>query len=93
MAAASSAMDGATASIVPWTLAGIQVSRVRSESDFRAVSGDITPSFDMSGALGGFNVGCQYQFGWWLIGVEGDGAATNKDGQAFNFFNGKGSPG
>ena len=51
---------------------------------------DIT-SFNMSGALGGFNVGCQYQFGWWLIGVEGDGAATNKDGQAFNFFNGKGA--
>jgi outer membrane immunogenic protein len=62
-----------------------------SESAFRAVSGDITPSFDMNGALGGFNVGCQYQFGWWLIGVEGDGAVTNKDGQAFNFFNGKGS--
>ena len=25
----------------------------------------------MNGALGGFNVGCQYQFGWWLIGIEG----------------------
>jgi outer membrane immunogenic protein len=50
------------------------------------VVGDITPSFDMSGATGGFNVGCQYQFGWWLIGVEGDWAATNKDGQAFNNF-------
>jgi outer membrane immunogenic protein len=62
-----------------------------SESAGKAVSGDITPSFDMSGALGGFNVGCQYQFGWWLVGVEGDGAATNKDGQAFNFFNGKGA--
>jgi outer membrane immunogenic protein len=49
---------------------------------------DITDSFDMSGALGGFNVGCQYQFGWWLIGVEGDWAATNKDGQAFNLFRG-----
>jgi outer membrane immunogenic protein len=61
------------------------------ESEFRAVSGDITPSFDMSGALGGFDVGCQYQFGWWLFGVEVDGAATNKDGQAFNFFNGKGA--
>ena len=57
-----------------------------SESDFSAVSGDITPSFDMSGALGGFNVGCQAQFGWWLIGIEGDGAVTNKDGQAFNNF-------
>jgi outer membrane immunogenic protein len=57
-----------------------------SESDFTFISGDITPSFDMSGALGGFNVGCQAQFGWWLIGIEGDGAVTNKDGQAFNNF-------
>jgi len=57
-----------------------------SESNFKRFVGDITPSFDMSGALGGFNVGCQYQFGWWLIGVEGDWAATNKDGQAFNNF-------
>ena len=62
-----------------------------SETDFRRVTGDITPSFDMNGALGGFNVGCQYQFGWWLIGIEGDVAATNKDGQAFNFFGGKSS--
>jgi outer membrane immunogenic protein len=62
-----------------------------SESNGKAVFGDITPSFDMSGALGGFNFGCQAQFGWWLIGIEGDGAVTNKDGQAFNFFNGKGS--
>jgi outer membrane immunogenic protein len=60
----------------------------QSESNFKVV-GDITPSFDMSGALGGFNFGCQYQFGWWLIGVEGDGAVTNKDGQAFNFFPGE----
>ena len=58
-----------------------------SESDNKVV-GDITPSFDMNGALGGFNVGCQYQFGWWLIGVEGDWAVTNKDGQAFNIFYG-----
>ena len=34
------------------------------------------------------NFGCQYQFGWWLIGIEGDGAVTNKDGQAFNLFPG-----
>src|SRR5262245_11574491 len=63
-----------------------------SESDFNnhiggvPLVGDITPSFDMNGALGGFNVGCQYQFGWWLIGIEGDVAATNKDGQAFDNF-------
>jgi outer membrane immunogenic protein len=62
------------------------------ESDFRVV-GDITPSFDMSGALGGFNVGCQAQFGWWLIGIEGDGAVTNKDGQDFNLFVGHGLSG
>jgi outer membrane immunogenic protein len=60
----------------------------RSESSGNPISGDITPSFDMSGALGGANVGCQYQFGWWLIGIEGDGAMTNKDGQAFNLFQG-----
>jgi outer membrane immunogenic protein len=62
-----------------------------SESDGNRV-GDITPSYDMSGALGGFNVGCQYQFGWWLIGVEGDGAVTNKDRQAFNLFIGTNQP-
>jgi outer membrane immunogenic protein len=45
---------------------------------------DLTDSFDMSGALGGVDVGCQYQFGWWLIGIEVDAAATNKDGQAFD---------
>jgi len=62
-----------------------------SETNLREVFGEIGPPFHMSGALGGFNVGCQYQSGWWLIGVEGDGAVTNKDGQATNFFRGKGS--
>ena len=71
----------------PGTITGV------SESDFTFISGDITPSFDMSGALGGFNVGCQAQFGWWLIGIEGDGAVTNKDGQDFNLFVGHGLSG
>src|SRR6266508_2492857 len=35
----------------------------------------------LSGATGGFDLGCQYQAGWWLIGVEVDAAAINKDGQ------------
>jgi outer membrane immunogenic protein len=36
----------------------------------------------MSGALGGGQIGCQYQFaGGWLIGVEGDGSAVQSDGQ------------
>jgi hypothetical protein len=79
-------MDGERVSIARWTLVFSKVNRpCRRITTDRAV-GDITPSFDMSGATGGFNVGCQYQFGWWLIGVEGDWAATNKDGQAFNNF-------
>jgi outer membrane immunogenic protein len=75
-----------------WERAGSAGSARASESNFQRVVGDITPSFDMSGALGGFNVGCQYQFGWWLIGIEGDGAVTNKDGQAFNNFLGFSQP-
>ena len=71
---------------IPWVFGPTRKSESRLPEPS---SGDITPSFDMSGALGGFNVGCQYQFGWWLIGVEGDWAATNKDGQAFNFFPGR----
>jgi outer membrane immunogenic protein len=36
----------------------------------------------MSGAVGGAQVGCQYQFaGGWLIGIEGDGSWVNADGQ------------
>ena len=36
----------------------------------------------LSGALGGAQVGCQYEFaGGWLIGVEGDGSWTQADGQ------------
>jgi outer membrane immunogenic protein len=39
--------------------------------------------FDMTGFIGGFQGGCNYQVGAWVIGFEGDGSATNKDGQAF----------
>jgi outer membrane immunogenic protein len=36
----------------------------------------------MSGALGGGQIGCNYQFaGGWLIGVEGDGSWVQSDGQ------------
>jgi outer membrane immunogenic protein len=37
----------------------------------------------MSGFIGGFQGGCNYQVGSWVIGFEGDGSATNKEGQAF----------
>jgi outer membrane immunogenic protein len=40
-------------------------------------------SFPMSGFIGGFQAGCNYQVGLWVFGFEGDGSATNKEGQAF----------
>jgi outer membrane immunogenic protein len=45
--------------------------------------GNITDSFNLSGFIGGGQVGCNYQVGAWVIGIEGDGSATNKEGQAF----------
>ena len=44
---------------------------------------NITDSFNLSGFLGGFQGGCNYQAGVWVFGVEVDGSATNKEGQAF----------
>jgi hypothetical protein len=43
-----------------------------------------TGSIDMTGFIGGFQGGCNYQVGAWVWGVEVDGSATNKEGQAFN---------
>ena len=40
-----------------------------------------TDDIHQSGAIGTLGVGCQYQGGWWLIGVEVDASATNLDGQ------------
>jgi outer membrane immunogenic protein len=45
-----------------------------------------TDDIHLSGATGGFNGGCQYQAGWWLIGVEVDGSALNKSGQRPEYF-------
>src|SRR5262249_23542429 len=47
-----------------------------------AVGGNIADSFNLSGFIGGGQIGCNYQFGQWVIGVEADGSATNKEGQA-----------
>jgi len=44
----------------------------------------ITDPFDVSGFIGGFQGGCNWQVGVWVFGIEGDGSATNKSGQAFN---------
>ena len=43
----------------------------------------IADSFNLTGFIGGFQGGCNYQVGAWVWGVEVDGAATNKEGQAF----------
>ena len=44
---------------------------------------DIAGDLNLSGFIGGFQGGCNYQWGVWVIGFEGDGMATNKEGQDF----------
>jgi outer membrane immunogenic protein len=46
-------------------------------------AGNITDSFNLSGFIGGGTLGCNWQMGAWVFGIEGDGSATNKEGQAF----------
>jgi outer membrane immunogenic protein len=41
-------------------------------------------NYNMSGMLGGAALGCNYQVGAWVWGIEGDYAVTNKDGQQFD---------
>ena len=43
----------------------------------------ITNDFNLTGFIGGFDVGCNWQVGAWVWGVEGDWSAENKSGQAF----------
>ena len=51
---------------------------------FAAPAGsDIAGDLNLSGFIGGFEGGCNYQVGAWVIGVEVDGSATNKEGQNF----------
>jgi outer membrane immunogenic protein len=45
----------------------------------------ITDSFDVSGFIGGFQGGCNWQWGVWVFGIECDGSATNKSGQGNEF--------
>jgi outer membrane immunogenic protein len=44
-----------------------------------SIAGDL----NLSGFIGGFQGGCNYQVGAWVLGVEVDGQATNKEGQGF----------
>ena len=52
---------------------------------FASVAGGfpIANSFNLSGFIGGFEGGCDYQVGAWIVGFEVDGSATNKSGQTF----------
>jgi outer membrane immunogenic protein len=42
-----------------------------------SIAGDL----NLSGFIGGFQGGCNYQVGAWVWGIEVDGSATNKEGQ------------
>jgi hypothetical protein len=53
--------------------------------------GNITDSFDVSGFIGGGQLGCNWQWGAWVFGIEGDGSATNKELQAFELLPGRGN--
>lgn len=46
----------------------------------------ITGDFNLSGFIGGFDLGCNWQMGGWVFGVEGDWVATNKSGQAYGML-------
>jgi outer membrane immunogenic protein len=43
----------------------------------------VTNGYDLNGFIGGFYGGCDYQFGAWVIGIEGDWSNLNKSGQDF----------
>jgi outer membrane immunogenic protein len=47
---------------------------------------EVAPGFDMNGFTGGFYGGCDYQFGAWVVGIEGDWSNVNKSGQTFDNF-------
>lgn len=42
-----------------------------------------TSNINLSGMIGGGEIGCNYQVGAWVFGLEGDWSVTNKDGQEF----------
>ena len=48
-----------------------------------AVGSSIAGDLNLSGFIGGFQGGCNYQMGMWVVGAEVDGMATNKEGQNF----------
>jgi outer membrane immunogenic protein len=66
-----------------YTTAGSTLNNPASPLNVLPAGANITDSFNLSGFIGGFQAGCNWQWGAWVVGVEGDGSATNKEGQAF----------
>jgi outer membrane immunogenic protein len=48
----------------------------------------VSNGFNMNGFLGGGDAGCDYQWGNWVFGVEGDWSQMNKSGQSYTPFGG-----
>jgi outer membrane immunogenic protein len=57
-----------------------------SQAPLAFAAGDITPRFNVRGILGGGTAGCQYQWGVWVFGVEGDGGPSDIQGQTNDLF-------
>ena len=55
---------------------------VPNDPDEAPAGQDITGWFNVNGAVGGGEAGCQYQWGTWLWGVEVDGSWSAAEGQA-----------
>ena len=73
----SPTLPGTTISALsPPTLGGL----IAAPPPGTSLAGD---DWDLTGFIGGGHLGCQMQFDMWVIGVEGDYSATNKEGQAF----------
>jgi outer membrane immunogenic protein len=66
-----------------YTTAGSTLNNPASPLNVLPAGANITDSFNLSGFIGGFQAGCNWQWGAWVFGIEGDGSATNKEGQAF----------
>jgi outer membrane immunogenic protein len=47
------------------------------------LTGNLTNSYSLSGGMAGGTVGCNYQSGQFVFGIEGDGSWTNKSGSDF----------
>jgi outer membrane immunogenic protein len=49
---------------------------------------EFTDWFNVDGALGGGEAGCQYQWGNWVWGIEGDGSWVGAEGQSYEIATG-----